>query len=159
MKNSIKTFWLLLLISFNVSAQTPAATIPDFRLFRPDKTVFTNRNLVPGKMSFFIFFDAGCDHCQRAMSHLSQHYDAYKKAAIYLVTMDAPATTDYFMREYAPNLPGKKNITMLRDLQYEFIKKFKPRKYPSMLLYSAEKKLILYEDDEGNMSKFVKLIK
>lgn len=63
------------------------------------------------------------------------------------------------MREYAPNLPGKKNITMLRDLQYEFIKKFKPRKYPSMLLYSAEKKLILYEDDEGNMSKFVKLIK
>jgi len=32
--------------------------------------------------------------------------------------------------------------------------KFKPRKYPSIFLYSAKKELIMYDDNEQNLSRF-----
>ena len=62
------------------------------------------------------------------------------------------------MNKYRSNLNGKKNVTLLQDLKNEFIDKFKPRKYPSMFLYSAEKKLIDYEDNPETMFRFIKLL-
>jgi hypothetical protein len=63
-----------------------------------------------------------------------------------------------FINKYIPNLTGKKNVTLLQDTKNEFIDKFKPRRYPSMFLYSAEKKLIGYEDNEESMFRFSKQI-
>src|SRR6266536_3368029 len=85
MKHTLKTLIIFLLITFKVSAQGPALTIPDFSFFKLDKSLFTNKNIEPGKMLFFFFFDADCNHCQHAMMNLNQHYPEYKKAAIYLI--------------------------------------------------------------------------
>ncbi|HEY6977961.1 MAG TPA: redoxin domain-containing protein [Chitinophagaceae bacterium] len=158
MQHTFKILTLFLLITFNVSAQTPALTIPDFNFFKLDNSVFTNKNLAPDKMLFFFFFDAECEHCQHAMTNLNQHYEEYKKAAVYLISLDSKEKIDQFMNKYGPNLNGKKNVTLLQDLKNEFIIKFKPRKYPSMFLYSVEKKLIDYEDNEESMFRFSKRI-
>ena len=137
-------------------AQTPAQTIPVFDFYRFDKTTFTNKNLTPGKMSFFMFFDCDCDHCQHAMANLNQHFTEYKKAAIYLISLDDQQKINAFMAKYAPDIKGQKNVTMLQDSKNEFIKKFGPRKYPSMFLYAADKKLLAYEDNPEKMSRFLK---
>jgi peroxiredoxin len=136
----------------------PAPTIPAFNFFKLDKSLFTNKNLAQDKMLFFFFFDADCEHCQHAMANLNQHYEEYKKAAIYLITLDGQEKIDQFINKYGSNLKDKKNVTLLQDLKNEFIAKFKPRKYPSMFLYSAEKKLIDYEDNEESMFRFSKQI-
>jgi len=147
-----------LLISWNVFAQTPALTVPEFTFFRFNKSAFTNKNVETGKMSFFVFFDAGCEHCQHAVQTLNMHYSDLKHISLYLVSLDNQETINSFMNKYGNNLSGKKNVVFLQDLNNEFISKFGPRKYPSMFLYSPEKKLVMYNDNEENLFRFFQQI-
>lgn len=158
MKNIVGIFVLVFMISLRVSAQHAAETIPAFTFFKLNKSPFTNKNLEQGKDLFFIFFDAGCEHCQHAIQTLNQHYPELKNTAVYIITLDNQATLNNFMNTYGKTLYGKKNVIILQDLNNEFILKFGPRKYPSMFLYSPEKKLILYEDNEETMFRFFKQI-
>ena len=159
MKYIIKTLALLLLISFRVDAQQPAGTIPDFKFYKLDKTVFTSKSLNTSKMLFFVFFDVGCDHCQHAIQYLNQHYAEFSKTAMFLITLDSQEKITQFLAKYGNNLKGKRNVTILQDSQNEFIRKFGPRKYPSLFLYSARKKLMLYDDNEQNLVRFSYQIK
>lgn len=159
MNRTVKMVVLFLLISFRVAAQTPAQIVPEFIFYKLDKTVFTNKNLDPAKSSFFIFFDADCDHCQHAISYLNQHYKEIMKTATYLVSMDSQEKINAFMSKFGANLKDQKNITLLQDFKYEFITKFKPKKYPSIFLYSSDKKLLIYDDNEKNMQIVIEKIK
>lgn len=159
MNYKIKLLAFFLCVTLNIAAQTPAATIPSFNFVKQDKSAFTNKNLVAGKMIFFVFFDASCDHCQHAIQYINEHQQDFNNAAVYLITIDNPTTTELFLNKYGSNLKSKKNVTVLRDINNEFIRKFGPRKYPSMFLYSAQQKLLLYDDEPKNLIKFSNQIK
>jgi len=109
-------------------------------------------------MLFFLFFDAGCEHCQHAVQAVNEHYEELKKTALYLISLDNQETINNFMKKFGATLYGKQNVTLLQDLNNEFIAKFGPRKYPSMFLYSPEKKLLIYNDNEENLFRFFKQI-
>ena len=160
MKIVIRTLVFFLLISSQVAAQvsapSPAQTVPAFEFSRFDKTSFTNKNLAADKPLFFLFFDCTCDHCQHAMTYLNANFKDYKKAAIYLISLDNQQMINDFMHKYAPAVLNQKNVTMLQDTKNEFIVRFKPRKYPSMFLYSVDKKLLDYEDNPESMFRFSK---
>ena len=158
MKYIFKTLVLLLLALAKVSAQGPAKTIPEFNFFKLNKNSFTNKDLAPGKMLFFVFFDTDCDHCQHGMQYISQHYQEFKKTALYLITLDSQEKIASFMSKYGTNLKAKNNVTILQDPKYEFMRKFRPIKYPSIFLYSAKKELIMYDDNEQNLSRFLQQI-
>lgn len=158
MKHIIIALAVFLLLKTDVSAQTPAKTIPPFNFKRLNKKEFTNKELEPGKLLFFVFFDTECDHCQRSVQYIDQHYGEFKKTAIYLITLDSLVKIDGFMNKYANNLKNKKSVTILQDTRDEFIRKFGPRKYPSLFLYSANKELILYEDSEQALPAVSKYI-
>lgn len=132
---------------------------PNFTFYKLDKTAFTNKNVELGKLSLIVFFDVSCDHCQHAMQAYNEHCKELSKTAVYLVTLDNQANINYFMTKYGNNLYGSKNVTILQDLKNEFITKFGPRKYPSMFLYSPQKKLLLYDDEPKNVGNFLKKIK
>ena len=149
---------LFLIISATISAQVPAEIVPAFKLYKQDKSLFTERQLKKEKKIFFVFFDAACDHCQHAFQYMNQHHREFDKAAVYLITVDNPSTTAVFLNQYGKNLLNKRNVTLLQDMNNEFIRKFKPRKYPSMFLYSAQRKLILYDDNEQTLPRFSKII-
>ena len=68
--------------------------------------------------------------------------------------LDSQEKIAAFMGKYGENLKDKKNVTILQDPKYDFMLKFKPRKYPSIFLYSAKKELIMYDDNEQNLSRF-----
>ncbi len=150
--------WLLLLLAAPAAAQVPAQTVPAFRFLQLDQKPFTSNNLPAGKPLFFVFFDPGCEHCQRTISYIDQHYNAFSKAALLLVSMDSLSRIQAFMATYGKHLKTQKNITILQDRQYQFITLFKPKKYPAMFLYSAGKKLLAYEDDENTISRFAQTI-
>lgn len=52
------------------------------------------------------------------------------------------------------NLKDKRTQTLLPDLNNEFVRKFKQRKGPSLLLYSAQREWILYAGNEQNLHSF-----
>ena len=139
-------------------AQKPVSTIPVFTFYKSDRSPFTNTNLESGKMLFFIFFDVTCEHCQHAIQYVNKHAIEFKNVAVYLVTLDEWDKVKLFLDKYGPQLENKTNVTLLRDTRNEFIIKFSPVKYPSLFLFSAQKKLILYDDDEKNLDRFTKKI-
>ena len=142
----------------SAKAQVPAPKVPGFTFYQMNKKVFTDKQLIKGKLLFFIFFDVTCDHCQHALQQANLHYKELNKIAVYLVSMDNEQTIRAFLAANAPNLIKSENVLLLQDVNYEFIKKFTPRKYPSLFLYSRDRKLLLYDDNENNMNLFFKRI-
>jgi len=146
------------LLSYTASAQTPAQTIPAFTFYKLDKTPFTNKNLTTGKEVLFIFFDVTCDHCQHTISTLSKRISECSKISIYLISLEDKTAITNIFNQYGKNLPTQKNVTILKDSKNQFITQFGPRKYPSVFLYSAQKKLRLYDDEDQYLEKFFKII-
>jgi len=114
MKYIIKILVLLILGSGNGSAQVPATKVPEFSFFKLNKSSFTNKDLEAGKMLFFIFFDADCDHCQHAIQYIDQHNQEFKKTAVYLITLDSQEKITAFMGKYGKNLKDKKTLPYCR---------------------------------------------
>lgn len=161
MSKKIKCIFLLLglIFSINLKAQIPAAIIPEFNFFKLDQKPFAKKDLASGKLLFFVFFDPTCEHCQHSVQYMNAHYSSYKKPAIYMISMSPEVQINQFMNKYGSALKTKPNITLLQDKKNEFILKFKPKKYPGLFLYSAQKKLILYSDDDDGIQKMAKAIK
>ena len=157
MKNCILSF-LLVFSSYVAMAQKPVQQIPQFLFYKLDKKPFTKQNIPLYKKAFFVFFDSDCEHCQHALHEINSKYKRFYNAEIYLVTLDGQTKVSRFMAAYGPDLPGKKNVTILQDLRNEFIADFNPRQYPSMLLFSAHGKLLMYQDDPNALSEIIKLL-
>ena len=149
---------LLLFMTFAAIAQAPVKKLPEFVFYRLNKKPFTKRDISSGKKIFFVFFDSDCDHCQHAMHDINAHYKEFNKTEIYLVTLDNVGKINDFLNTYSPVLINKANVTVLQDLRNEFIVDFNPRKYPSMLLFSATGRLLMYQDDPQNISQIFKLL-
>ena len=150
--------FLCLCFSVNLMAQTPVEKIPEFVFYRLNKSQFTKRDIQPGKKVFFVFFDSDCDHCQHAVNDINLHFKEFNKTEIYLVTLDKPEKIKAFMNRFGPGLFNKPNVTILQDLKNEFIVDFNPRKYPSMLLFAANGKLLMYQDEPENIYQIFKLL-
>ena len=154
----IRSVILGILITGNVYAQIPAQTLPDFTFHRLDGSSFGNRDLPAGRTLFFVFFDSDCDHCQHAVRSIDQQYRSFQNTLIYLVSVDDHDKINRFVYTYAPHLMNQKNVVLLRDDLSQFIARFKPYKYPAMMLYSADKKLIDYEDNQETVFRIVNIL-
>lgn len=157
MKNVVLS--MLLALSIRSKSQTPAQVLPDFEFYRLDNSKFAGKDLPPKQKHLFVFFDSDCDHCQRAAKKLDQEYKTFQKIPVYFVSLDSPDKMRQFMATYAPHLKTQKNVVLLQDRNNQFITKFKPRRYPAMFLYSADKKLLDYEDNEESVFRIVNMIK
>ena len=162
MRSAFNTFFLLSCISINafaqINGQPPAQTIPHFQFFTFNNKPFTDNDLPKAKTVFFMFFDSDCDHCQHAIKSIGENFQAFKKTSIFLVSIDDQNKINHFMDTYGSKLKGQKNVIILQDKLQQFIVKFNPVRYPSMLLYSSEKKLLDYEDNPESVFRLVNTI-
>lgn len=151
--------FIISLCCLSVSAQSPAPMMPAFKFYTSNAQGFTKPQIPAGKQSFVMFFDGTCSHCQKVMGVLAKHSQELKHINVYLVSLDEFRTINYFMDHYGKALVGMKNVTLLQDRDHVFIPLFKPSKYPSMYLYSADKRLRIYSSDEQDISKILSMLK
>jgi len=152
-------FILFICSSLHSFAQnTGADSIPEFTLFKHDKSTFTKNDLDTQKLLFFLFFDVKCEHCLHAIQTINQKYGEMDNTFIYLVTQDSPEAVERFLARKGKNLINRNNVIVLFDLQHQFIVRFKPRKYPSIFLYSPAGNLLLYDDNPNNLPRFFERI-
>jgi thiol-disulfide isomerase/thioredoxin len=69
-----------------ISLAAFSQSLPHFKMYRSDKTIFNAAELPKTKPVVLIYFDPDCDHCQKLMKELFQKIDAFKKAEIIMVT-------------------------------------------------------------------------
>jgi hypothetical protein len=130
--------------------------LPAFHFATMDHRVFTNADLPKNRLLLFVFFDPDCEHCQHTLRTIDQRRSAYQNASIYLVSMASHDKINLFMATYAPKLAAQKNVTLLMDETSQFITQFKPVRYPSLYLYSTDKSLLDYEDNESCLFRIEK---
>ncbi len=132
----------------------PAGTLPSFRFEVVGHGVLTNADLPKGKLLLFVFVDPDCDHCQRAVARMDAEYRSFGKVAMYFVSAADPAKIVTFAKKYGPRLKG----LWLRDVEYRYMVEFRPVRYPALFLYSTDKKLLDYEDNEETIFRIVRSI-
>lgn len=146
----------------------PAATLPAFRFEVVGKGfdvvgkgfeavrhgMLTNGDLPNGKLLLFVFVDPDCDHCQQAVARMDAEYRSFEKVALYFISAADPAKIAAFAKKYGPRLKG----LWLRDAEYRYTVQFRPVRYPALFLYSRDKKLLDYEDNEGTIFRIVRSI-
>jgi AhpC/TSA family protein len=133
----------------------PAGTLPAFRFERMGHGVLTNADLPKGKLLLFVFVDPDCDHCQRAVARMDAEYRSFETVALYFVSAADPAKIVAFAKKLGPRLKG----LWLRDPEYRYMVQFRPVRYPALFLYSTDKKLLDYEDNEATIFRIVRSIK
>ena len=69
-----------------ISLESFSQSLPPFRMYRSDKTIFSAAELPKTKPIVLIYFDPDCEHCQKLMRELFQKIDAFKSAEIIMVT-------------------------------------------------------------------------
>jgi thioredoxin-related protein len=87
---TLKLFFTRSLICFlaivTLSLKASSQSLPPFRMYRSDKTIFSATELPKTKPIVLIYFDPECEHCQKLMKELFQKIDAFKSAEIIMVS-------------------------------------------------------------------------
>ena len=152
-------FIMLACLSIDSPAQSgPAQKIPDFTFYKMNGQPFVRKDLTKTKRLVIVFFDVTCDHCQDELKIVSQRVEDFKNVEFYLVSMDNVAGIQAFMKKYAPKMNGKKNVTLLTDLNRQFITRFTPVQYPATFVYGTNWQLIKYYGQNSKVADIIKTV-
>lgn len=150
---------VLFLFAFVTFTSAQVKSIPDFSFARLDNgATFKAENVPAGNKTLFVFFDTECPHCMQAITEYNSKEKILNNINIILITRDAKEDVLPFLKKYGPVLSIKKNTTILSDKNNQFIGKFLPRKFPSMFLFDAGKRLMIYSDEEKDIPVILQMI-
>jgi thioredoxin-related protein len=96
LRRGLICFLMIVVFSGAASSQT----LPPFKMYRSDKTIFSAAELPKTKPFILIYFDPDCDHCQKLMKELFQKIDAFKNAEIIMVTFKPIEEVAAFEKQY-----------------------------------------------------------
>ena len=75
-------------------------SLPPFKMYRSDKTIFSAAELPKTKPVVLIYFDPDCEHCQKLMKELFLKIDAFKKAEIIMITFKSVEEVAAFEKQH-----------------------------------------------------------
>lgn len=160
MKRFIFTLLLSVFCAFGYAqGLEPGTPLPNAVFYKTDGKVFSTEQIAKGKKSLLMFFDATCEHCQRVAASFSKRTKDFEHVNLYLISQDEKVSIDYYITNFAKPLVALKNVTVLQDRDRVFVPLFHPRQFPSLYLFSADRKLIYFTSNEKEVPKFFPLMK
>ena len=150
---------LLLVACFQRPAKMDALskilTLPNFTLYTIDSSAIQNARLnANGHPSVYIYFDPGCEHCQREIRDISDHLDSLGQLKIFLIANDTSAAVNAFVK--AMKLDVLPNIFVGKDYNFEFYRIFHPSSVPYIVVYNAKGKLTTIVKGEADAQSLLR---
>jgi thiol-disulfide isomerase/thioredoxin len=132
--------------------------IPVFNLLLPDSaSVFNTSAITRGKVSIFVFFSPGCEHCQDETIDLIKNMSEVKEIQFYYVSIDSLFRIRDFRDFY--ELSKYPNIVIGRDYTYSFPRLSGLRSIPSSAIYDERGKLRVIVNGGFKVSDIVEKVK
>ena len=156
MKKVISVLIVSLLINLNLSAQEKPQLLPNFAIQDTDGNTFSEKDLAHNKYIVFVYFNPTCPHCQRAFKTLNENVAKLgNNMTVYGITVGDKGNSLFFMKKYAPALNERSNFKLLLEKDKAFTTVFGVERYPSIYLYSPDKKILSFEQDEKKVLNFL----
>ena len=146
-------------LSFTALGQNLGGPVPNAIFYNKDNSAFSTYTIPKGKKSFVYFFDATCGHCQKVIAEFNKRYKELANVNVYMVSQDEYRSIDYFTSTFAKQLSQQKNVKVLQDRDKVFIMAFRPKKYPAMYLYGADRNLQFTSSEEKDVAKILQMAK
>jgi cytochrome oxidase Cu insertion factor (SCO1/SenC/PrrC family) len=103
-----------------------------------------------------IFFGADCDHCQREATEIYKNIGGFEHYTLYFVSLDPFPMITRFAKDYKLNTQS--NIHFVRAEGSTVFKALGSFPTPTILIYSANKKLVKRFDGETKVEEILKLL-
>jgi peroxiredoxin len=110
---------------------------------------------LPGNL-ILIFYNPGCDHCQREAEAIRKDLDAFNHHTIYFIAASPLETITQFAADY--DLAGLSNIIFARAEISDVIREMGPIGTPALFIYSKDKQLVKRFDGETDVEEIIKFI-
>lgn len=157
--------FIVVLFLFSISSMvygqelTPGTEMPKAVFYKTTGGTFSTDQIGKGKKTLLMYFDATCGHCQETAALMSKRSKELSHVSLMLITQDEQRSIDYFMTNFAKPLIGLKNVTVLQDKDHVFVPLFRPKQFPSLYLFGADKRLVYYSSKDKDVPKFFNLVK
>jgi thioredoxin-related protein len=115
------------------------ASLPPFKMYRSNKSIFSATELPKNKPVIVIYFDPDCDHCQRLMNDVFKKINNFKKAEIVMVTFKPVEEVAAFEKKYKTHNYSNINVGT-EGTSYQLRNYYKLTIMPFTALYDKEQK-------------------
>lgn len=112
-------------------------------------------NTLPGNL-ILVFYNPGCDHCQREAEAIRKELDAFSKHSIYFIAASPMDTITKFAADY--DLAGRANVVFAKAEIPDVIREMGPLGTPSLFIYSKDRQLVKRFDGETNVEEIIKFL-
>ena len=114
--------------------------IPEFSFKTLDNTDFTKNDLDRDKPKLIIYFNSECEFCQSEAIRIQKNLIDFKGIQLVFISYEPIEKIRSFAEQY--KLLNKENVIFLEGEKLFFVNSLDVKKFPYMLLYSKEGKLI-----------------
>jgi thiol-disulfide isomerase/thioredoxin len=140
-----KKFVPVALFCFSVASLFSSATfsqssLPPFKMYLSNNSVFSATELPKKKPVMVIYFDPDCDHCQKLMNNLFKKINSFKKAEIVMVTFKPVEEVAVFEKKYKTHNYSNVNVGT-EGTSYQLRNYYKLTNMPFTALYDKDQKL------------------
>ena len=139
-----KRFSPMPLFCFSVACLLSSVTfsqssLPPFKMYRSNKSIFSATELPKNKPVIVIYFDPDCDHCQKLMNDVFKKMNSFKKAEIVMVTFKPVEEVAAFEKKYKTHNYRNVNVGT-EGTSYQLRNYYKLTIMPFTALYDREQK-------------------
>lgn len=150
---SILTLLLACFLSLNLMAQEK---LPAFKMYDLKGNAFTEKNIVAGKTSVFVFFDPSCEHCELQGQWIAQDLWKFYNTQFYFVSISDPNEIAKYRDR---NFPGLNQVKFIFDKDYATYKSFQNiDNTPSTVIFDKNGKRVAFFSKETPAADIIKVL-
>lgn len=132
-----------------------AKEIPYFTFTTLDNHRFIKDDFDKVRTKLILYFNSECDHCEKQAKWLSQEIDSFNDLELTFISFEEMDAIKGYRDKYDFN---RKNITFLQDSRLTFSDKFGVGKFPSILIYTKDGKLVKKFEGETRVKDILPFI-